>query len=171
MLDDIQKFFKSSTAEAFLTFSGIFVIIAIYANHYIELAFFTLFYAIIAHRIRVISKLETSEHAMKRKCAMILYFFIDFSLLITWMTGSILILPNNEILLKLLRNINILSINVDIFSIFGYLSCFAILSIIILIIYLFSQKNKSELEKKPKSITEDFEIEIGSLKIRNKHWE
>ena len=55
----IEFCFDHSTARAFLIFSGIFLIFSIgYAKEYTLIAFFTFFYALIAHRIVVLRKEE-----------------------------------------------------------------------------------------------------------------
>ena len=77
---EIDAIFSHSTSRAFLVFSSILLIFSIgYAKEYSLIAFWTFFYALIAHKFVVIRKLEDwSKYLVGNTLGAILYFFLDW---------------------------------------------------------------------------------------------
>lgn len=91
---------KQSTALAFLIFSGIFIIFSIKfgMEKYILIAFFTFFYALLAYRIRVISKKEVwGDYAVGDNFGALLYFLTEWLFFIGWIVGSALLLNDVQL--------------------------------------------------------------------------
>lgn len=82
---------KHSIAQAFLIFSGSLVIISIlWSKEYVNLAFFTLFYALIAHYLTALRKHESlGRYAVgNNKDQVVLFTIIYISLFTWWSTGA-----------------------------------------------------------------------------------
>jgi hypothetical protein len=92
----IQYLSDKSTTFLFLIFSFILVIYAIKSNtgdKYVAAAFYTLFYALIAHYIRIFKNFEPIQNCTaKDKKNLYLYAAIMASLLFWWMNGIVKIL-------------------------------------------------------------------------------
>ncbi|KKU18009.1 MAG: hypothetical protein UX27_C0023G0002 [Candidatus Azambacteria bacterium GW2011_GWA2_45_90] len=86
--------FEHSTARAFLVFSSIFLIFSIgYAKEYVLIAFFTFFYALVAHRIVVFRKTpKWGDNAVRTWFGALLYFLLDWSLFVGWIIGTMILL-------------------------------------------------------------------------------
>lgn|SRR3989338_2050856 len=91
---EIDAIFSHSTSRAFLVFSSILLIFSIgYAKEYSLIAFWTFFYALIAHKFVVIRKLEDwSKYLVGNTLGAILYFFLDWISFIGWLLGVLLLL-------------------------------------------------------------------------------
>jgi len=98
---EIIKFgLQHSIALAFLIFSGIFIIFSIKfeVEKYILIAFFTFFYALLAYRIRVISKKEVwGDYAVGDNFGALLYFLTEWLFFIGWIVGSVLLLNDVQL--------------------------------------------------------------------------
>lgn len=94
-IEKILEFcFEHSTARAFLVFSAIFVIFSVgYAQKYVPISLFFLFYAFIAYRIVVLRKAEKwGNYAVGDWLGALMYFLIDWLFFVAWISGTILLL-------------------------------------------------------------------------------
>ena len=93
----IESIFSHSTARAFLIFSGIFLIFSVgYAEGLTLVAFFTFFYALIAHRVAVLKRVEWGDYTdvsyLGEVLDVILYFLLDWLLFAGWIIGTVILL-------------------------------------------------------------------------------
>lgn len=95
MKDEVIKIIKEglhhSIAQAFLIFSGLLVVISmLWAKEYVGIAFFTLFYALIAHYLTALRRHESlGQYAVgKHKEQIVLFTLINIFLFVWWSTGA-----------------------------------------------------------------------------------
>lgn len=144
----IESIFLHSTARAFLVFSSILLIFSIgYAKEFILVAFFTFFYALIAHRMAVFKRVEWGDYTAVSHgievLDVILYFLLDWLLFAGWIIGTIILL-NEKQGLDLLGILQIAEIK-NPFILLHRIAISALLTFIIFVVRIFwkiSRKTK-----------------------------
>lgn len=119
--------FEHSTARALFVLSVIASAFSVvYAEKYVTIAFFTLFYTFLAYRVTVLRKTEIwGDYLVKDNFGAALYFLTDWFLFAAWILGVLFFMTDGNLAFQQFKSYNnFLWLVTIIFFILGFLIFF-----------------------------------------------
>lgn len=117
--------FEHSTARAIFILSVIASALSVvYAEKYVTIAFFTLFYTFLAYRVTVLRRAEVwGDYLVKGNLGAALYFLTDWFLFVSWISGVLFFMTDSNLAFQQFKSYNSFLLLVTIiFLVIGFLA-------------------------------------------------